>query len=67
LFSGYFFHPKYLVTRIADGAELLRITKQPAFLEGKFTVEALGEIEANDQVRIVLATLMLALLERGRG
>jgi len=67
LFSGYFFHPQYLATRIADGAEILRITKQPALLEGKFTVEALSEIEANDQVRLVLATLMLTLLERGRG
>ena len=67
LFSGYFFHPQYIVTRIADAAEILSITKQPAFLEGKLTIEALSDTEPNDQVRMVLASLMLVLLERGRG
>lgn len=67
MFSGYLFHPKYLVSRIADSAPQVRIAKQPAFFEGRFTIEALTAIEPGDQLRIVLATVMMVLLERSRG
>ena len=35
MFTGYFFNPAYLVSRI-DGTPVARLQKQPAFFEGKF-------------------------------
>ena len=42
-FSGYFFHPSYMATR-ADGTPVMRVQKQPAFFEGKFTIEKLADL-----------------------
>ena len=67
MFTGYFFHPSYLITRIADGQEIVRIKKQPAFWEGRFVLEQLSPIDDGDQLRIMLSTLMMTLLERRRG
>ena len=66
-FAGYLFNPSYLVTRIDTGEEIVRIKKQPAFWEGKFHLEQLGNIDDGDQLRIMLSTLMMILLERSRG
>jgi len=66
-FAGYFFHPTYHVTRIGTGEPIVRISKQPAFWEGRFTLEQVGEIDEGDQIRVMLATLMMILLERERG
>lgn len=64
LFSGYFFNPTYLVSR-ADGAPVLRIRKQPAFLEGRFQLEPAGSEPVPDVT--VIGALMVMLLERNRG
>lgn len=66
LFTGYFLHPAYLVSR-SDGTLVMRIEKQPAFFEGKFLVEKkmpLGDVE---EQRILLSLIMMVLLERSRG
>lgn len=67
ILSGYFFHPAYQVARVTDGAPMLRAVKQPAFLEGKYTIERLGELSENDERLAVLSLLMMLLLERRRG
>lgn len=66
MFSGYLFHPAYVV---ADSQErtLMRLVKQPAFFEGKFTIEKHAELEPVAEVRILLSLLMMVLLERSRG
>lgn len=66
LFSGYLFHPKYLVSR-NDGTPVLRLTKEPAFWEGRFKVELLGDASAAEQLALTLSALMMLLLERKRG
>lgn len=66
IFSGYVFNPSYLLTNAA-GAPLMRLSKQPAFMEGKFRVEKLAEMSAPDETRAVLSFLMMILLERRRG
>ncbi len=65
-FSGYLFHPAYLVTR-ADGAAVLRIKKQPAFLEGKYEICALATLPEAETELALLGVLMMILLERSRG
>jgi hypothetical protein len=67
LVSGYLFHPKYLATRSADGTAVMRLTKQPAFFEGHFTLEKLAELGAGEELNLMLSFIMLNLLERQRG
>lgn len=66
IFSGYVFNPSYLLTDAA-GAPLMRLSKQPAFLEGKFRIEKLADLSEADETRVVLSFLMMMLLERRRG
>jgi len=62
----YFLNPSYLVRR-PDGTLLLKLTKQPAIFEGRFTLEKLGDMPEDDELRSLLALIMLGLLERARG
>jgi len=64
--TSYLFHPKYLISR-ADGAPVLRLTKQPAFFEGKFSLDKLADISEAEERRAILSLLMMVLLERARG
>ncbi len=62
----YLLNPSYIVAR-PDGTPLLKLTKKPAFWEGKFTLEKLNEVPEDDELRSLMALLMLVLLERRRG
>ena len=66
IFSGYVFNPSYLVSRL-DGAPVMRLKKQPAFLEGRFAISKLGELTLQEEQRILLGLIMMTLLERMRG
>ncbi|MGJ8643478.1 MAG: hypothetical protein ACSHX9_08740 [Luteolibacter sp.] len=66
LATGYLFHPKYLATR-TSGEAAMRLTKQPAFFEGKFAIEKLGDLSPREELNLILSYLMLVLLERRRG
>ena len=66
MFSGYLFHPSYLATR-ADGTPAMRMTKQPAFWEGRFQIDKLGEMTPREELNLFLSFMMLVLLERRRG
>jgi hypothetical protein len=66
MFTGYVFNPAYSVTT-ADGRVVMRLVKEPAFLEGKFRIEETLDIPEADEVRIILGMLMMLLLERRRG
>lgn len=66
MLSGYVFHPAYLVIQGA-GTAALRVSKQPALLEGRYRVDALGALGDDDARLAVLSLLMMLLLERSRG
>ncbi len=66
LFTGYMFNPKYNVTR-PDGTLALRLIKQPAFLQGLFTIEKVADLTPEEEGVAVLGLLMMLLLERSRG
>lgn len=66
MFTGYLFNPAYLLTRV-DGSPVARLAKQPAFFEGKFQVTPQTQLSSEDEVRVLLAFLMMTLLERRRG
>ena len=72
MFTGYFLHPVYLVSRgdMAGGAggTLLRMTKKPSFLERNFYLERVGDgLTPDEEERLVLGLLLVTLLERARG
>lgn len=66
MFTGYMFHPAYLVTR-TNGANVMRLEKRPAFFQGKFLITKNGELPPEEETRAVLSLLMMVLLERRRG
>ena len=66
MLTGYVFHPAYLVAR-TDGAVILRLQKQPAFFEGKFTIEQKADFGPGEEARALLGLLMMVLLERTKG
>jgi uncharacterized protein YxjI len=66
MLSGYVFHPAYLVDR-ADGTNLMRLQKEPAFFESKFSIEKLADMQPSEETRVLLSLLMMVLLERARG
>lgn len=66
MFTGYFLNPKYNVTR-PDGTLALRLIKQPAFLQGLFTIEKSADLTPEEEGVAVLGLLMMLLLERSRG
>lgn len=68
MFAGYFLHPSYLIHQGADGTPVMKLTKLPAFFEGKFEIEPLVEGIPDDvEVRFLLSLIMMLLLERRRG
>jgi hypothetical protein len=67
LFTGYFLHPAYRVTRAGTEVGVLRAVKRPAFLESRYAIEPLQPLPEADQPLAVLSLLMLLLLERRRG
>ena len=66
MFSGYVFHPEYVVAR-QDGSAVMRLKKEPAFFQGKFTIEKLAPLNEQEETRILLSLIMMVLLERRRG
>ena len=61
-----FINPAYLVDT-SDGQTVLRMKKEPAFLEGKFTIEKQGEVDDRVEQLLLASLLMMVLLERSRG
>lgn len=66
IFTGYLFHPSYLVSR-PDGMPFMRIKKQSSFIGRRFTIDKLAHLDQTEEQRILLALMMMVLLERSRG
>ncbi len=65
--SGYVFHPRYRIS--GNGSTtLVRVEKQPAFLESVFRVERLpASIPPADERLLLIGAVVMVLLERQRG
>ncbi len=66
MFSGYVFNPAFIISRL-DGTAVMRLAKQPAFFESKFTITKLAALDEEQEVRVLLSLIMMLLLERSRG
>lgn len=65
MFTGYFFNPAYLVD--VRGQTALYLKKQPAFFEGKFTIEQRGQLSEQDEPVVISSIIMALMMERARG
>lgn len=66
LFTGYLFHPAYHLAS-ADGTVSLTLEKQASFIGRKFVIHENRDVPIDDEVRGMLAMIMVVLLERMRG
>ncbi len=62
----WLFHPRYAAVR-SSGAPALRLSKRPAFWEGRFDIEQQGPLAPREVMNLLLSFIMLVLLERRRG
>jgi uncharacterized protein YxjI len=66
MFTGYFLHPAYTISR-PNGPPLLHIEKRAAFFEGKFIIQKQADLTPEEETRALLGIIMMVLLERSRG
>ena len=66
MFTGYLFNPAYIVSTM-DQQPVMRLQKQPAFLESSFQLSPQNKIESDEETLILLSVLTMTLLERSRG
>lgn len=66
LISGFVLHPRYAVKR-PDGQAVLRLKKEPSFLERRFSIAQLAPLDEREETLAVLGIMMMVLLERVRG
>ena len=67
MFTGYLFHPAYLVTN-KTGAVVVRLVKEPSLIGRRFKLEKkLGFTTEEEEESVLLSLSMLLLLERRRG
>lgn len=65
-FTGYLFNPTYLVKN-TKGETVIELKKLKSFLGKNFEVSKVGNLDNDDDDRIMLALMMFVLLERKRG
>lgn len=65
-FTGYLFNPSYLLNN-TDSKLIIKLKKQPSFFGRNFELTKAGEMDSDDDDRVMLGLMMMILLERRRG
>jgi hypothetical protein len=66
--SAFLFHPSYTIYQAGSEAPVMRVKKEAALFESKFSIESLTEVaDPVTENRLLLGVMMMALLERARG
>lgn len=63
--GGLFFNPSYIAE--LGGRAVLRLKKERAVFEGRFTVEKLDDFSEEEEELLLSSLIMMVLLERDRG
>ncbi len=66
MFTGYLFNPTYIVQDLS-GNIIVRLKKKPSFFGREFELIKVGQMDSDDDDRIMLGLMMMILLERRRG
>lgn len=62
----YWLNPTYQVLQ-RDGVVTMRVVKKPSVFERYFEIEKCAEMDPDDELRALLALIMMVLLEKSRG
>ncbi len=65
-FFIYLINPTYLVD-MADGTTALKLTKKPSIFERYFVIDKVAELDADDELRALLALIVMVIMEKNRG
>ncbi|MEN9911912.1 MAG: hypothetical protein RI956_356 [Pseudomonadota bacterium] len=66
LLTGYFFHPKYTVSRL-NGDILFFCTKEASLFGRKFKLTNECSVQNNEEELAILGVIMMLLIEKNRG
>ncbi|WP_349663969.1 hypothetical protein IZU89_00325 [Cellulophaga lytica] len=66
MFTGYLFNPSYMV-KDNQGKPIIKLKKSASFFGRNFELSKQGEMDSDDDDRIMLGLMMMILLERRRG
>ena len=66
ILTGYFFNPSYLITD-TNQKHIVKMKKVASFWGRKFQLTKEGQMDSDDDDRIMLGLMMMLLLERRRG
>ncbi len=66
MLTGYVFNPSYILTDKLDNI-IVRLIKQPSLFGRNFEIEKVGNMDSDDDDRIMLGLMMMILLERRKG
>ena len=67
MFTGYFLHPSYSGIDVKTSHADMQLKKQAAFFEGRYTLEQIGEMSREDEVRLMLSFMLMVQFMRQRG
>lgn len=68
MFTGYFLHPSYTMYEMGTEKPVMRLKKEPAFFEGRFSIDKLDEgVSGQEELRLLLGWLTMVQFMRRRG
>ncbi|MEO8396083.1 MAG: hypothetical protein ABI700_24025 [Chloroflexota bacterium] len=67
LFTGYFLHPSYSANDVQAAKADMQLKKEPSFFEGRYSLDQLGEMSAEEETRLMLSFLLMVQFMRRRG
>jgi hypothetical protein len=65
ILAGLFIHPAYIVTSSHD-APMMQLQKESAVFRGKYRIDKLFEMDPDDELRILLALMVVSVSERSK-
>jgi len=67
MLTGYLFPPRYVLSAAADDSPKMKLVKQSALWEGKYELKRTHDYDDVEELRGLMAFMMMTLLERRRG
>ena len=68
ILTGYFFNPSYILSRVSDGSQIMRLKKEASFFGRRFRLDMLNDqFDDSEEMRLIMSVLIAMILERRRG
>ncbi|MDZ4769001.1 MAG: hypothetical protein SGJ24_07730 [Chloroflexota bacterium] len=67
IFTGFFLHPSYSAQDVNTAAPDIRLKKESGLFEGRYSLNQVGEVSTNDEIRLMLSFMLIVQFMRRRG